>query len=377
MKYTIIGAGIGGLTTALAFENKGIDYQVFERAPKLNEVGAGIWLAPNALQVLDSLSILDKIFNQGNQIKQITIAKKDLSPISDSNQQFVEDNFGYSTVAIHRAELQQILFDKIPKHKIHLGKSFNSFIKLNSKELEINFEEGSTVTTNFLIGADGIHSKVRKQLFPESTLRYSGQTCWRGVCEIDLDVTHQHQGFEIWGDEIRFGISKVAKNKVYWFAVIKSKPNIKGSNVQTKENLLKLFSSFHPIVTKLISNTELNQIIKGDINDLKPLNKWYKGNVCLLGDAAHATTPNMGQGGAQAIEDAYYLANLIDEFPDKNIFENFYKSRRRKVAYVVNQSWSMGKMAHWKYGQSIRNFIVKNIPSAYLEKQMLKLYRLK
>ena len=131
MIYTIIGAGIGGLATALAFENKGIDYQIFEKANKLDEVGAGVWLAPNALQVLDSLNVLKEVISYGNIINRITIGKQDLSPISDSKQDFVKEKFGFSTIAIHRAILQKILFDKVPKEKV--------FGFLNSQALSFFF----------------------------------------------------------------------------------------------------------------------------------------------------------------------------------------------------------------------------------------------
>ncbi|OAD44436.1 FAD-dependent monooxygenase [Polaribacter atrinae] len=376
MKYTIIGAGIGGLTTALAFEKKGIEYQIFEKAPVLNEVGAGIWLAPNALQVLESLGVLEDVVSNGNSIDRITIGEQDLSPISDSCQDFIKDIFGYTTVAIHRAALQKLLFEKIPQEKIFLNKGFESFRELESGIIEVFFDDNSKIKTNFLIAADGINSKVRDQLFPESTKRYSGQTCWRGITDLTLKEDFLHRGFELWGDKIRFGISKVSKDKVYWFAVVLSKENVQEDLSLVKEKLLKMFSEFDPLITNLIAATEIHQIIKSDIHDLKPLKKWHKNNICLIGDAAHATTPNMGQGGAQAIEGAYYLSKLIATQKDENVFESFQQKRQKKVSMVVNQSWTTGKMAHWKYGQGFRNFILKNIPKSIINKKMIALYQI-
>lgn len=376
MKYTIIGAGIGGLTTALAFEKAGIEYKIFEKAPVLNEVGAGIWLAPNALQVLESLGVLEDVIANGNFIDRITIGKQDLSPISDSCQDFIKDIFGYTTVAIHRAALQKLLFEKIPQEKIFLNKGFKSFRELESGIIEVFFDDNSKIKTDFLIAADGINSKVRKQLFPESTKRYSGQTCWRGITNMVLEDDLLHRGFELWGNKIRFGISKVTKDKTYWFAVVLSKENVQGDFSLVKEKLLKTFSEFDPLITNLIAATEIHQIIKSDIHDLKPLKKWHKNNICLIGDAAHATTPNMGQGGAQAIEDAYYLSKLIATQKDENVFESFQQKRQKKVNMVVNQSWTTGKMAHWKYGQGFRNFILKSIPKSIINKKMIALYQI-
>jgi len=374
--YTIIGAGIGGLSTALAFEKKGINYQLFEKAPILNEVGAGIWLPPNALQVFESLNVLDTIKSAGNSIDRITIGKFDLSPLSDTFQNLVKDTFGYSTVAIHRAVLQKLLIDKLPKEKIQLGKGFKSSKTLKNNRIKITFDDDTTCETDFLIGADGIHSAVRKQLFPKSKIRYSGQTCWRGIADMQMDKEFENRGIELWGNQIRFGISKIAKNKVYWFAVALDQPNLKDKTHLIKEKLSHLFSSFHPLVLQLIAATSEENILRNDIIDLKRLDNWHKNNHCLIGDAAHATTPNMGQGGAQAIEDAYYLSSLIKNNTEENIFNQFQQKRRKKVDAIVKNSWTTGKMAHWKYGSGFRNFILSNIPKNTFEKKMLEMYKI-
>ncbi len=377
MKYSIIGAGIGGLTTALAFEKKGIDYHIFEKAPTLSEVGAGIWLAPNALQVLEHLDILKEIKDKGNSIDRITLGTANLNPLSDNFQDIIKKEFGYSTIAIHRAELQKLLFEKIPKEKISLNKGFQSFKKLKGHRIKIRFEDNSEVVTDFLIGADGINSKVRKQLFPQSRIRFSKQTCWRGIASIKLTEEFEHRGMELWGNQIRFGISKISKDKVYWFAVALDKPNQKDALDTVKQKLLKMFTNFHPLVSELITATPEINVLRNDINDLIPLKNWHKDSICLIGDAGHATTPNMGQGGAQAIEDAYYLSNLVQKNPNQNIFSQFQQKRQSKVNKIVQQSWTTGKMAHWKYGKNFRNFLLKNMPKKLLESKMIEMYQLK
>ncbi|MEW7278253.1 FAD-dependent monooxygenase [Aquimarina sp. 2201CG1-2-11] len=376
MKYSIIGAGIGGLTTGLAFEKKGVDYQIFERFSELNEVGAGIWLSPNALQILEYLGVLDEIKEKGNLIKRITIGKPDLSPISDSPQDAIIEKFGYASIAIHRAELQKILLDKIPTGKIYLGKGFDSYKHLNNGRINVHFGDGSATETEYLIGADGINSKVRKQLFPNSQLRYSGQTCWRGVAHIELDKSFDHRVYELWGNQIRFGFSRISKGKFYWFAVVLDNPNQKDRKGEIQQKLLTMFSDFHSVVKELIQATPEDKIIRNDINDLKTLSKWYKNNTCLIGDAGHATTPNMGQGGAQAIEDAYYLSHLHQGVTHQNSFESFQKKRQPKVNSIVKQSWVTGKMAHWKYGTGLRNQLLKNVPKKIVLKKMIEMYEI-
>ena len=376
MKYSIIGAGIGGLTTGLAFEKRGIDYQVFERFTDFNEVGAGIWLSPNALQVFEYLDLLDIIKQKGNSIDRITIGRPDLSPISDNLQNFIKAKFGYSAIAIHRAELQKLLLDKLPKSRVLLGKDYKCLDTSDKNQLEIEFEDGLRTKTNFVIAADGINSKVRRQLFPESQLRYSGQTCWRGIAFTELDSQFDHRVYELWGNRIRFGFSRISAGKYYWFAVALDSANRKDDKPMIQKRLLNLFREFHVVVLQLIKSTPNEKIMRNDINDLKPLKNWYKGNVCLIGDAGHATTPNMGQGGAQAIEDAYYMSHFIHNSREESPFKAFQQKRQSKVNSIVSQSWTTGKVAHWKYGRGLRNFILKSIPKRLLNQKMVDMYQI-
>ncbi len=376
MKYTIIGAGIGGLTTALAFEQKGIDYQIIEKAPKFKSVGAGIWLAPNALQVYNTLGLLDELQKKGHSIHRITLADERFRSLSDLDQQHVKSMFGYTTIAIHRAELHQLLVDRIPHHKLKLAKGFHSFKKLPNSKIELLFEDQSTCQTDYLIGADGINSIVRQQLFPSSKVRTSGQTCWRGLANIKLTDELKHRAFELWGKQIRFGASPVQEGLVYWFAVANKNNSIFQKTEQSPELLESLFKEFHPIVSQLISTTPHDKRIKNDINDLTPLRKWHNNQICLIGDAGHATTPNMGQGGAQAIEDAYYLSNLINQYPATNIFTLFQEKREKKVNAIVKQSLQTGNIAHWKYGRKIRNSFIRAIPSKWMERALSDLYQI-
>ena len=377
MKIAIIGAGIGGLTTALAFEKLGIDYHIFEKTPIIKPVGAGIWLAPNALQVYDWLGVYDALQDCGNSIDRITIGTQDLEPLSDMQQQEVQDTFGYTTISIHRAALLHVLLNKIPNHKISLGKSFQKFEPLKTDSVQVFFEDQSSYEFDLLLGADGIHSKVRKQLFPESNTRYSGQTCWRGVSEYDLTADFEQRGVELWGDQVRFGFTKIAAHKVYWFAVALRPENQKDSPNTSKEQLATTYAPFHPMVGEIIEATNGKNIMRNDISDLIPLKKWFQDRICLIGDAAHATTPNMGQGGAQAIEDAYYLARCLQKGFDVDTFAQFQEKRAKKVASITKQSWTTGKMAHWKYGTRFRNTLIKSIPEKLVLKKIMKLYSLK
>jgi len=377
---SIIGGGIAGLVTALSFEKLNIPYHLYERAPQIDTIGAGIWLSPNALQVLEWINpqLLNDILKTGNPLKRIMVADHLMNPISDSDQNFVYQKFGYTTTAIHRGQLQQLLLQYISTKNITLNKDFKSFKSLDNDLIQIDFTDEESIKSKSLIGADGIRSKVRTQLFPDSQIRYSGQTCWRGVSDTHLDINHQSMGFTLWGQKLQFGVSQISNGKVYWFAVKQSPQNQKDDKSQLKKQLLQLFSQYHPTVSQLIENTSTDQILRSDLCDLELLQQWNKKGICLIGDAAHSMTPDLGQGGVQAIEDAFYLSHFIHTNSDiEQAFKHFYNFRKPKVEKLVKQSRFTSKIAITnKFMEYIRNFILKSTPEKIMQKQMIELYQL-
>jgi 2-polyprenyl-6-methoxyphenol hydroxylase-like FAD-dependent oxidoreductase len=369
---TIIGAGIGGLTTALTLKQRGLNVAVFESSSEIKPVGAGILIAHNAMQVFQKLGIHDKIEKAGNRISHIKITDTQLNDISTTDLTEYEKKYGVHNIAIHRGELQKILANEIGYDKINLSKRLT---KIEKAELfKLTFEDNSIVESKLIIGADGINSVVRNQFFSESTVRKANQKCWRGICEIELPEKYHNEVNEAWGKGKRFGFVKISDKKVYWFAVINSK------NVKTDEvNLAEMFKEFHRDILNLILTTNKDQIIVNDIVDLKPINKWQDKNICLIGDAAHATTPNMGQGACQAIEDAYVLGKLLDEgIALEETFEKYEKLRIKKAHKIVNSSWTFGKMAQLEnsFGIWFRNKMMKIMPKSVNRKQLDMIFTL-
>lgn len=372
-QIAIIGGGITGLTTAIALNKLGISNAVYEQAAQLSAVGAGIWLQPNALRVLDYLGIGQAIRSNGIPLDKVDITNQNLKPFKTTDSKLLKDNQGNSIISIHRGNLQRILQEALPKDQLNLAYRYLSH-QDGGQQVHVKFEKDE-IETNLLLAADGIHSKVRKAIFPESKLRYSGQTCWRGVATISLPDELLNTGREAWGNGVRFGFSQLSATQVYWFAVAKSAPNLKDDLSSLLGNLLSKFSEFHPIVQAIIEATAADQIIRGNISDLNRLGSWHQGNCILLGDAAHASTPNMGQGAAQGIEDAFYISHLLAEHADtKEVFHHFERARREKVDYVVNNSWRFGQMAHHQMGSMLMKAMMKLTPISVMEKQMQKLY---
>ena len=369
-EVNIIGAGIGGLTTALTLKQKGLNVKIYEGSSEIKPAGAGIILANNAMQVFQKLGLQDKIEKAGNKISYMKITDDQLIPLSVVNLSEYEKKYDVSNVAIHRGELQRILANEIGFENINLSKRLT---KIEKNELfKLTFEDNSTIESKIVIGADGIKSVVRNQLFTENTLRNANQYCWRGICEIDLPENYYNELNEAWGKGKRFGFVKISDKKVYWYALTNSKS-------KTPDNLLEIFKEFHKDIQRIITATPISQIITSDILDLKPIKKWQDGNVCLVGDSAHATTPNLGQGACQAIEDAYVIGKLLDKGVSiENCFLQYQTIRMKKAHTIVNTSWSLGKLAHIEngLGVKIRNMIMKNMPKSANRKQMDMIFNL-
>lgn len=358
MAIDIIGGGIGGLTTAIALMQKGIKTRVFERAKRFQPIGAGIILANNAMQVYEKLGLRREIERLGHPITSMNITDKDLNPLSKIRLKSFEKHYGVKSIAIHRGILQQLLVGTLDPKTILLDKELGQIKRENGYKLE--FLDGTAFEARALIGADGLHSMVRRILFNENKIRSTKQICWRGIANVDLPEHYKAELNEAWGVGNRFGFVQIGPGKTYWYA-LENWIHTNGS-FQVKS---PYFEEFHPLVSTLMEATPVDQIHTDFIYDLKPLKRWTKDGVCLLGDAAHATTPNLGQGACQAIEDAYVLAACLEKYRIDKAFKTYERLRVRKAHLVVNQSWKIGQFAHWEnpLAVELRNLILKYTPA--------------
>lgn len=374
MSIDIIGAGIGGLTTAIALEKKGIKTRIFEQAEQIKEVGAGIILANNAMQVYERMGLRQIIEENGNPISRMNITKPNLKPLSKIDLSYFEQKHNTKNIAIHRGKLQQILIDELKSTKIHLDYKLSSIIE-SENGYDLCFENGKQIQSSTVLGADGLNSVVRQELFPNNSIRNANQICWRGVTEYELPTKYRNELNEAWGKTERFGFVQISENKVYWYALKSFKKN---KNEFSINNLHKYFSGYNSVIKDIIGSTIKRQINTAEISDLKPTNIWHKKNVCLIGDSAHATTPNMGQGACQAIEDAFVLSECLNKYDIGQAFTEYQKLRLPKAHQVVKASWLVGKIAHISNPIliSLRNQILRLTPSSLSRKQNEQIFKL-
>lgn len=366
---SIIGAGIGGLTLGNILKQQNLDFTIYESAAEIKPVGAGIMMAVNAMQIFEKLGLKEEIENTGNKIHGIFITDEKLKTISTTNILALEKKFNSCNVAIHRADLQNILASNIGLENLQLNHNLQ---KIEKKEnYHLNFENGNEIESKIVFGADGIHSKVRNQTLETGTIRNSKQKCWRGLTNFNLPEKYFHHALEIWGKGKRFGFVKLSENQVYWYALVNE------NNFTENIDLIETFRDFDPLVLQILEATKPENIILNDIIDLTPIPKWFSENLCLIGDAAHATTPNMGQGACQSIEDAYVIGKLLEKNKDYNsVFEEFQKIRRKKVDHIINTSWKIGQISQWEKGNTLRNFVMRLIPESTNQKMIEKILQL-
>jgi len=381
MKAAIIGAGIGGLTAAIALRQAGIDFEIFEAAPVLKPVGAGIVMASNAMQVFQRLGIEQRIIKAGLEIANAYGVDQNFKLISALRvREKVTSQYGIGSYAFHRGRLQQVLLDQLDTNKIHLNKKLTA-LNQTKQRVSFSFEDGASAEADLAIGADGIKSKVRKNTFGEIPLRYSGQTCWRGMTAFTLPADKQGNSYEMWGNQkgLRFGFVPTATDEVYYFTTVHTAANGIDDPDQVKEILLNTYSCFGTLATQIIEATPKENIIRSDIFDLKPIPRWWNGRVALLGDAAHATTPNLGQGGCQAVEDAYVIAKCLKEASSiEKSFEQYQNLRFKKAVHVVNLSWRFGELTNIgnPIFRSLRNGLMRLMPESIAVKQLDKILKL-
>jgi len=371
MEVAIIGAGIGGLTTALALKQVNIPFKIYESAPLLEVVGAGIIIANNAMQALSQWGIDEPVARLGNRVSIMNLTRPDLTKLSSNNLASFEYRTGLHNVAIHRADLHRVLVEAVGADHIILGKRLKNIAKLGSA-YSMYFEDGTKVDSEYVVGADGLRSRVRNTFFLENEIRDAGQTCWRGVADYELPEAYHHELNEAWGKGMRFGFVRLNTRQIYWYMLLDSQL------ADIRSDIVPFLAYFHPLAAALVQATPKESWIMAPLFDLKPLQQWSRDGLCLMGDAAHATTPNLGQGACQAIEDAYVFGQLLQRYSIADTIDVYPSVRMKKAHYIVDTSWRIGKLAHLKnpFAVSLRNFVMKNTPQWVNQKQLEKIFTL-
>jgi len=371
MRALVIGGGIGGLATAIALLNAGHEVHVFERAPEIKEVGAGIALWANAIKALDKLGV-------GRSVRSISlpdlnggIRASNGALLSGASTSELEQRFGAPTLVMHRADLLNTLFSAIDRDLIYLNIQCVGY-EADERCVTAHFADGRQMDADVLIGADGIRSAVRGQMFPEARPQYAGYTAWRAAVNFEHKKVGDKWG-ETWGRGARFGIAPLKNGQVYWFATQNVAEGEKDPPGQVKQRLKDIFAGWHEPIEALIDAADESTILRNDLYDLAPLPRWTDGRVALLGDAAHATTPNLGQGACQALEDAVMLGRCLTlEANVVTALREYESKRMARANMIVARSRQIGAVGQWEnpLACTLRNTLLRLMPASMRMKQL-------
>jgi len=341
----IIGAGIGGLAAAAALRRVGISAAVYERAPEIREVGAGLSLWSNAIKALRRLGLDEAVVARGSPIEE-AVTRTDrgvvLSQVSIGD---ISKSSGAPTVCVHRAELQQVLASAVEPRQIHLNATCVG-IDLDADGVTARFADGRTARGSILVGADGIRSAVRDSLLGATPPRYAGYFGYRGIALGDFPELPVGRTEFALGRGAQVGLVYCGPRRVYWFATVNAPEGTPTPDpVSLKAEAMKRFAGWYSPISTVVAATEPTALMKNDIIDRPPTWPWGRGRATLLGDAIHPTTPNMGQGACQALEDAIVLAaSLRRHGLSEAGLREYEEARRERTALVTRRSWSFGKL---------------------------------
>ncbi|MFD0684951.1 FAD-dependent monooxygenase [Actinomadura fibrosa] len=297
----VAGAGIGGLAAAIGLLRGGWDVTVLERAPELREAGAGWSFAPNALRAADALGV-------GAEFRACSVPTEAGATMRRPDGAYLmrfRPDADPPLLANHRAELQRVLARHVPAERIRTGAEVTG-VRQDGDGVTVTCRDGGEVRADLLVGADGIHSAVRRGAWPDAPEPvYQRILCWRGVTE--PGAVRSVHGFQTWGRGARFGAHPLNGERVFWFLTVRQEEQ----GLRFDDDLGEVSArtrGWHEPIPALLAATRPEAVLRHDIYDLDPLPSYVKGRVALLGDAAHAMTPFLAQGACQALEDAVVLA---------------------------------------------------------------------
>ncbi|MEU0883215.1 FAD-dependent monooxygenase [Lentzea sp. NPDC005914] len=329
MKAIVVGGGIGGLATAVSLRRVGWEVQVLERAAEFGEIGAGIGVMPNALRALEWMGVADEVRKLGTPRVSGGVRASDgrwLIHLPEAGQERV--------IAIHRADLHGVLLRALPSEIL-----FNNVEVTSVEELD----------ADLVVAADGINSRLRAELLPDAPgPAYAGATAWRGVAPgpFDLPIT------QTFGPGGEAGILPLGDGRVCWYVAT-------AAPAQASLDPVELFADWHDPLPELVRSTA--DVLRHDIYELPLLPTFVKGRVALLGDAAHAMVPYLGQGACMALEDAVTLASVDGDLAR---YDAVRRPRTQAVWKGSKRAGKFGIELRSPLGLAVRNFAFRALPGS-------------
>ena len=367
VRVIVVGGGIGGLSAAIGLHGAGHDVLVLERAARIDPVGAGITLFANAMRALARLGVREAVAARATAARRsaiLTSAGRELARVPPDLLE--------GTVAIRRSDLQAVLAEAAGE--VRLGVEVTA-VEQDAGAATVRADNGTEERGDLVVGADGVRSLVRRAVVDARPPRYAGYTAWRGISPVAIEPGRLS---ESWGVGERFGLVDVGGGRTYWFATKNAPEGDPDEPGGRKAEIRRRFSGWHEPIAAVAEAADENDILRNDVYYLESLQRWSSGRIVLVGDAAHATTPGVGQGAAQAIEDTVVLADRLARNDEPRVaFAEYEAIRRPRAEAVLKMSRRADKAAQLSsaLGCRVRNALVRRLPERTQRRQLEPLVR--
>jgi 2-polyprenyl-6-methoxyphenol hydroxylase-like FAD-dependent oxidoreductase len=363
----VAGGGIGGLAAAIALIRAGWQVEVLEQADQFSEVGAGLTLWPNALRALDHIGLGDRVRAAG----RIEATAGFRNPRGDwllrTDFTELDRRFG-PAVALHRADLLKILHDAVPDGVLKTGRKISG-ARLDGAGVVVEHEDGES-GADLLVAADGLRSVVRNQFWPGSDPVYAGMTAWRMI--LDRPGERLAVGGEFWGRGEEFGVLQLPQDQVYLFAGAIAPEGARGRDGEHAE-LVRRFGTWPDPIAELLPQVKPERVLRHDVYVVPRLRTYVHGPVVLVGDAAHAMTPNLGQGGCQALEDAVTLGAVVNGPKALDRYDSLRRSRTQAIARMSRMAGRVG-LARSGFLVRLRDNGLRLMPAAVMMRSFTSVF---
>lgn len=350
LDIVIAGAGIGGLATAIALRQQGHKVHLYDRVHELRPAGSAISIWSNGVLVLDALGLGEAIDTASGDMQSMSYHDKRGEKLTQFSLLPLYRSVGRAAKPIARTELQRVLLEKADA-EVTLSKRCVGYNKMADGRVQVLFDDGDSVDADLLVGADGTHSALRSQVVGQQVDRqYSGYVNWNGRVKLNDEMVPQNEWIQYVGDGKRVSLMPMGRGLHYFFFDVPLALGTENDPAKYKAELARHFDGWAGPVQELISIMDPSTIARVEIHDIKPIDRLIDQGVALIGDAAHAMSPDLGQGGVQAIEDGWVLAQCLKSNPHslEAALKDYNDARVERVASIVNRARSRNEVTHGK-----------------------------